>query len=72
MYTASQDMQFSDFDTRILVVKANGGSITIQKKVGTSWIIADTYTADGAFPMIFGNQPVRFVPVNGCEYEVEQ
>jgi len=72
MYTAQQDMQFADFRTRILIVKANGGSITVQKKVGTSWIITDTYTVDGAFPMMFGNTPVRFVPLNGCQYEVEQ
>lgn len=30
----------------MLIVKANGGSVTVEKQVGASWVVTDTFTRD--------------------------
>lgn len=72
MYTARQELQFSESRIRIVAVKTNGGSLAIKKLVGTDEIVADTISADGVYPMQLGTSNTIFVPTGGCAYEVEQ
>lgn len=58
-------------DVCVLIVRANGGQLLVEKQVGSNWIIADTFTADGAHAMQFGRGNVRFTPSGGAEYELE-
>jgi len=53
-----------------LVVKANGGSVKVEKQVGTDWVTTDTVSADGAYRMDFGQTSTRFTPAGGAAYEV--
>lgn len=55
---------------RTLVVKANGGSVQVEKKVGNDWVVTDTVSADGAYRMDLGQTLTRFTPVGGAAYEV--
>lgn len=55
---------------RTLVVKANGGSVTVEKRVGADWVVTDTITADGAYRLNLGQTPTRFTPTGGAAYEV--
>lgn len=54
----------------VLALKANGGSVSVEKPVGADWVIADTYTEDGAHVLYVGGGRVRFTPVGGAVYEV--
>lgn len=56
---------------RMLIIRANGGSLAVEKQIGDSWIVADTFTQDGAHLMNFGLGPVRFTPTGGAEYSIE-
>jgi hypothetical protein len=58
-------------ERRLLIVRANGGSLAVEKRVGDNWIVADTFAADGAHLMNFGLGPVRFTPTGGAEYSIE-
>jgi hypothetical protein len=55
-----------------LIVKANGGSVTVEKKVENAWVIVDTFSADGAWRMDFGMSSTRITPLNGAAFEVSQ
>ncbi|AQL36871.1 MULTISPECIES: hypothetical protein [Pseudomonas syringae group] len=54
----------------LLIVKANGGSVTVEKQVGDSWVVTDTFTADGGHLLQLGNSATRFTPAGGAAYEV--
>jgi hypothetical protein len=58
-------------ERRLLIVRANGGSLAVEKRVGDNWVVADTFAADGAHLMNFGLGPVRFTPTGGAEYSIE-
>ncbi|MEX6662425.1 hypothetical protein [Pseudomonas sp. W2-17] len=53
-----------------LGVKANGGSVAVQIKMGDSWLTSDTLWNDGAYPLNIPRATVRFVPANGAAFEV--
>lgn len=73
MHTSQIERQFNDNKVRVLSVRANGGSLQVQKKVGDNWIVANTYAADISIPMIFGTiSPTRFVPADGAQFEVDE
>lgn len=73
MYNSQIERQFNDNNVRVLSVRANGGSLQVQKKVGNNWITANTYSADISLPMVFGKgTPTRFVPAGGAEFEVDE
>lgn len=55
-----------------LVVKANGGSVAVEKKVGGEWVTVDTFAMDGAWPMDFGMSSTRITPSGGAAFEVSQ
>ncbi|EPN30095.1 hypothetical protein A245_46103, partial [Pseudomonas syringae pv. actinidiae ICMP 19096] len=38
----------------MLIVKANGGSVTVEKQAGESWVVTDTFTADGGYLLQLG------------------
>jgi uncharacterized protein YjhX (UPF0386 family) len=60
----------NNYFSRILVVKANGGSVAVEKMVEGQWVTVDTFTEDGAWPMSLGISQTRFTPSNGAFYEV--
>ncbi|WP_442969454.1 hypothetical protein [Pseudomonas sp. PS02290] len=53
-----------------LGVKANGGSVAVQLKMGDSWVTADTFWNDGAYQLNIPRATVRFVPAAGAAFEV--
>ncbi|PVZ19905.1 MULTISPECIES: hypothetical protein [unclassified Pseudomonas] len=55
-----------------LVVKANGGSVTVEKMVEGGWVVVDTFAADGAWQMDFGQSTTRITPYAGAAFEVLQ
>lgn len=56
----------------MLIVKANGGSVTVEKQAGESWVVTDTFTADGGYLLQLGNSATRFTPAGGAVYEVSR
>lgn len=55
-----------------LSVKANGGSVAVEKQVEGAWVTVDTFASDGAWPMDFGMSPTRITPSAGAAFEVSQ
>lgn len=53
-----------------LAVKANGGQVVVEKQVGEDWVVANTFTEDGAWTLTLGRSPTRFTPSGGAAYEV--
>lgn len=62
----------NDYGRKILVVKANNGSVTVEKMVGADWVVVDTFTTDGAWPLDLGNSKTRFTPADGAAFEVSK
>ena len=60
----------NSYGRKLLVLKANGGSLTVQKQVGADWVTTDTFTADGGYPLELFNSSTRFVPTGGAAYEI--
>ena len=56
--------------SRVLVVKANGGSVQLQVSAGATWITSDTYAVDTAVEVFLGGARVRVVPAGGAEYDL--
>lgn len=69
MRTEQFIMQYS-YGEHTLAVKANGGSVAVEKQVGADWVAANTFTEDGAWRLELGNTPTRFTPAGGAAYEV--
>lgn len=55
---------------RVLVVDANGGSVTVEYRIGENWIVEDVITTDGAFEFENNRSDVRITPAGGAEYAV--
>nr|WP_133752607.1 hypothetical protein [Pseudomonas sp. LP_7_YM] len=53
-----------------LGVKANGGSVAVQIKMGDAWVTTDTFWNDGAYQLNIPLATVRFVPAGGAAFEV--
>lgn len=70
MQTTTKEETYSRAMRITLGVQANGGSVAIQIRMGTSWVTTDTLWADGAFPLDIPPATVRFVPAGGAAFEV--
>lgn len=57
------------FGKQLVAVKANGGSVAVEKPVGADWVVADTLT-DGVFLLDLGSFPTRFTPTGGAAFEI--
>lgn len=62
----------NDYGRKLLVVKANGGSVSVQKLVGSDWVTTDTFAADGGFVLDLFNSATRFIPVGGAAFEISK
>ena len=71
MITASFTLENS-YGRKLVVLKTNGGSLAVQKLVGTDWVTTDTLTADGGYPLDLFNSATRFVPAGGAAFEISQ
>lgn len=60
------------YGVHTVAVKANGGSLSVEKQVGTDWVVADTFAADGVHRLDLGNTPTRFTPKGGAVFEVSK
>jgi len=67
---ANTQMVQSFLGQTMLVVKANGGSVAVEKQVGGVWVTTDTFSKDGGFLLFLGNTATRFTPSGGAVYEV--
>lgn len=68
--TTEQIFSWTGNKPRVLAVKANGGSVQLLKPVGNDWVIADTFTTDGAWPIEVGNGNYMVRPFGGAAYEI--
>lgn len=68
MYSIAKTL--SDLGDRTLVVKTNGGTVVVSKPMEDGWVVADTFTTDGAYPLRLGQSKTQFVPTGGATYEV--
>lgn len=53
-----------------LDVKANGGSVSVERQVGTDWVTSDKFAADGSYPLNLGPVKTRFSPAGGAAYQL--
>ncbi|TDV44384.1 hypothetical protein EC919_11456 [Pseudomonas graminis] len=70
MQTTTKEETYDRAMRVTLGVKANGGSVAIQIKMGDSWVTADTLWNDGAYQLNIPPATVRFVPSAGAAFEV--
>lgn len=70
MYNTAQQFQFSDNASHVIVVKANGGSVSVECKAGAAWVVTDTFAVDTATEMFFGSALFRVTPTGGAEFDV--
>ncbi|RMV39851.1 hypothetical protein ALP12_02163 [Pseudomonas savastanoi pv. phaseolicola] len=54
----------------MLIVKANGGTVTVEKKAGDSWVVTDTLAKDGGYLLELGSSYTRITPTAGAYFEV--
>ncbi|AHG41148.1 hypothetical protein N018_13410 [Pseudomonas syringae CC1557] len=54
----------------MLIVKANGGTVMVEKKAGDIWVVTDTFTKDGGYLLQLGNSSTRITPNGGAVFEV--
>lgn len=60
------------YGVHTVAVQANGGSLKVEKAVGTTWVQTDSFSTDGAWRLDLGNSPTRFTPVGSAAYQVEK
>lgn len=58
-------------ETRLLLVAANGGSVTIEVWDGDSWHVADVYSVDVAKEYYTQGGKMRFTPAGGATYSLD-
>ncbi|AQL38325.1 MULTISPECIES: hypothetical protein [Pseudomonas] len=59
-----------DMGRTMLIVKANGGTVTVEKKAGESWVVTDTFARDGGYLLELGSSYTRITPIAGAFFEV--
>lgn len=62
-----------DDGERVLAVKANGGSVIVEKladRATQTWVASDTFTADTVQRMKFGTGPTRVRVTGSAKFEV--
>lgn len=70
--TTTQFLLKNSYGVHTLALKANGGSLLVEKQVGNDWVISDTFYADGVHRLDLGNTPTRFTPRAGAAFEVSK
>ena len=56
-----------------LMVKANGGSVTVNKFIGGGWVAAAApITADGCFEVLVDDEDLQIVPTGGAVYTITE
>ncbi|WP_420806903.1 hypothetical protein [Pseudomonas lutea] len=70
MQTTTKEEAYERAMRVTLGVKANGGSVAIQIKMGDTWVTSDTLWNDGAYQLNIPPATVRFVPAGGAAFEV--
>ena len=72
-YTAQKEIAFGTApQSRVLSVQVNGGTLTIERWDGVSWILADTVTADKVAPCFTQNSLLRFTPAGGAVFDIDE
>jgi hypothetical protein len=72
-YTEQKELAFGPLpQSRVLSVQVNGGSLTIDRWDGVSWVLADTVTADKVAPCFTQNSLLRFVPTGGAVFDIDE
>lgn len=69
-YTTQQVFPCNASQPVVIAAQVGTGSVTIEKPVGTAWVVADTMSADGANAYWMGNGTVRITPTGTAAYEV--
>jgi hypothetical protein len=67
---ATTQITLSKPGTLWLSVKANNGSVTVERQVGADWIASDKFAVDGSWPLNLGPVRTRFTPAGGAAYQL--
>lgn len=54
----------------ILVVQANGGSVTISVRHGSGWVVSDTIAEDSVGELLVGQATIRITPDSGATFSI--
>lgn len=68
MFSTTQQFQYVERLDHTIAVKTNGGSVSVQVKVGNDWVVTDTIASDGARIIYTDNLLFRVVPSGGAVY----
>lgn len=71
MRTEQYVMQYS-YGPHTLAIKANGGSVKVEKRVGADWVTGESFDTDGVWRLDLGNSATRFTPAGGAAYVVSK
>lgn len=55
-----------------LTVKANGGSVTLNRAIAGGWVQAAVVVADGCFEVLVDDAPLQIVPAGGAVYYITE
>lgn len=56
-----------------LMVKANGGSVTVNKFIGGGWVAAAApITTDGCYELLVDDEDLQVVPAGGAVYTITE
>ena len=56
-----------------LAVKANGGSVQLNRYLGGTWVAAAApITADGCFELLVDDNDIQVVPAGGAVYSITE
>ena len=56
-----------------LAVKANGGTVTVNRFIGNTWVpAAAAIAADGCFELLVDDNQVQIVPAGGAVYSITE
>lgn len=61
-------------ETAVLLVRANGGSVEVaaSQKGRNDWVVTDTFSEDGGYPLNVGRLDLRIRPLSGAEFHLDR
>ena len=72
-FTTQQNFSYLESTISLaLIVQTNGGSLLVEAYDGVNFVTTDTVTVDGANEVFVSGQSIRFTPIGGCVYNVDQ
>lgn len=71
-FTVEKSFSFDvSIPSRALIIKANGGVLTVAVYSGTEWVVADTFTEDNVVEYFTAGMYLKFTPTGGAVYALD-